>query len=82
LVGITAFSGVLAQSEYWLWSSDRLDSVCVTNRLRARLGKSEVLDLARLNQFLRSTGDVFDGHVRVNPVPTKQIDHLNLEPLQ
>jgi hypothetical protein len=56
--------------------------VCVTNRLRARLGESEVLHLARLNQFLHSTGDVFDGHVRVNPVLIKQIDHLNLEPLQ
>jgi hypothetical protein len=65
-----------------LESGERLDGVCATNRLRACLGKAEVLDLARLNQFLHRAGDVFDRHVRVDPVLIEQVDGLDLEPLE
>ena len=50
--------------------------------LHARFGKTEVLDLACLNQFLHRAGDVFDGHVRVNPMLIEQVDDINLEPLE
>src|SRR6185369_15648112 len=45
---------------------DRLHLVCTTDRLSAGLGKSEMLDLACLDQFLDRTGDILDRHVRVN----------------
>ena len=53
-----------------------------TNRLYACFGKSEVLDLACLDQFLHRAGDVFDGHVRINPMLIEQVDGLDPEPLE
>ena len=52
------------------------------NRLYARLGKSEVLHLARLNQFLHRAGNVFYGHVGVNPMLIQQVDALHPEPFE
>jgi hypothetical protein len=49
-----------------LESGDRLDRVCATDGLHSRFGKAEVLDLALPNQVLHRSGDVFDGHARVD----------------
>ena len=38
--------------------------MCAADRLHARFGKAEVLDLTFLNQLLDRAGDVFDRHVR------------------
>ena len=57
-----------------LKSSQRLDSVCATDRLHACFGKAEVLHLPLLNQFLHRAGDIFDRHVRVNAVLIEQVD--------
>src|SRR5207302_7960314 len=38
--------------------------------------------LALLNQFLHHAGDVFDRHVRVNPMLIEQINCFDLEPLK
>src|ERR1017187_8648979 len=65
-----------------LESSDRLDCVCATDRLNSCFGKAEVLDLAFLNQVLHRSSYVFDRHVRVNPMLIKQVDDINLEPLE
>ena len=62
--------------------SDRLDCMGATNRFCACLRKSEVLDLALLNQILHRSGDVFNRHVRVDPMLVEQIDHIGLEPLE
>ena len=35
-----------------------------------------------LDQVLRRAGDVFDRHVRVNPVLIKRVDDIDLEPLK
>jgi hypothetical protein len=82
-VGITSCSGVPPpQRVFALERGDRLDGVRAANRLHARFGKAEVLDLALLNQFLHRARHVFDGHVRVNPVLIEQVDGLDLEPLE
>jgi hypothetical protein len=52
------------------------------DRLHARLGKPEVLDLAFLDQLPDRAGDVFDRHVRVDAVLVEQIDRVDLEPLE
>ena len=41
-----------------------------------------MLHLASLDQVLYRACDVFDGHIRVNPVLIKQIDGLNPESLE
>ena len=51
-----------------------LDGVGAANGFRAGFGQAEVLDLAGLNQFLHRAGDVFDRHVRVDPVLIEQVD--------
>ena len=60
----------------------RLDRVRAANRLRAGFRQPEVPDLAFLNQVLHGSRDVFDGHVRVDPVLIEQVDGLDLEPLE
>src|SRR5579863_4814375 len=72
--------GSRPQRVFALESSDWLDCVRATYRLHSRFGKTEVLDLACLNQFLHRAGHVFDRHVRVNPVLIEQVDCLYLEP--
>src|SRR5207245_9378264 len=56
------------------WSSD----VCSSDLL----GKSEVLDLTGLNQFLHRASHILYGHVRVNPMLIQQVDGINLQPLE
>src|ERR1700676_1497029 len=51
-----------------LESGDGLDGVSAADRLPARFGKAEVLDLALLNQILHRSRNVFDWHARVNPM--------------
>jgi hypothetical protein len=62
--------------------SDRLDRVCATDRLHSRFRKSEVLDLALVNQFLHRAGHVFDWYVRINTVLIEQVDHIAPESLK
>ena len=50
--------------------------------LHARLGKSEVLDLAFADQVLDRTGDIFDRHVRVDAMLIEQIDDAGLPSLE
>src|ERR1019366_5145673 len=59
-----------------------LNGVCTTDRFCGCLGKSEVLDLACLNQFLHGTRDLFDRHVRIHPVLIQQVDGFDFEPLE
>jgi hypothetical protein len=56
--------------------------VCATDRVHARFRKPEVLDLPVVNQVLHRSGDVFDGHVRVNTVLIEQVDRIDLEPFE
>ena len=69
------------QRVFALEGRDRLDGVGATNRLHARLGEAEVLDLALLNQFLHRPRHVLDGHVRVDPVLIEQVDDSTLSRL-
>ena len=57
---------------------ERLDRVGAANGIYARLGKSEVLDLTGLDQFLHRARHVFDGHVRIDAVLVVEVDHVGL----
>ncbi len=46
------------------------------------LGHAEVLHLAGLDQLLDRAGDVFDRHLRVDPVLVVEVESLDAEPLQ
>ena len=82
-VGITSASGFSPpQRVLALEGGDRLDGVGPTDRLHARLGEAEVLDLAFLNQLLHRPRHVLDGHVRVDAMLIEQVDGLDLEPLE
>ena len=70
------------QRVFALDGGDRLDGVGATDRLHARLGEAEVLDLARLDQLLHRPGHVLDGHVRVDAVLIEQVDGIDPEPLE
>jgi hypothetical protein len=70
------------QRVFALQSRDRLHRVRAADRLHARFGKAEVLDLAFLNQILHRARHVFDRHVRVNPMLIEQVDDIHLEPLE
>ena len=52
------------------------------DRLNARLGKPEVLDLAFLDQVPHRAGDVFDRYVGVDAVLVEEIDGVDIEPLE
>src|SRR5438270_806237 len=41
-----------------------------------------MLHLALLNKVLQGSGDIFDGHVRIDAVLVKQIDDVGLQPLE
>ncbi len=44
--------------------------------------KTEVLDLALLDQVLHCSSYIFDRHGRVDPVLIEQIDHIGLQALE
>jgi hypothetical protein len=56
--------------------------VSATNRLRRCLREAEVLHFALLNQILHRSRHFFDRHVRVDTVLIKEIDGIDLEPLE
>ena len=60
----------------------RLDRMGAADRLRARLGQAEMLDLAGGDQVPDRARDVLDRHVRVDPMLIVEIDDLNPQPLQ
>ena len=60
----------------------RLDGVRAADRLHARLGQTEVSDLAARDQILDRAGDLLDRHGRIDAVLVEQIDPIGLEPLQ
>src|SRR6266567_1596030 len=70
------------QRVFALDRGDRLDGVRPPHRLHARLGKSEVLDLAFADQVLDRAGDIFDRHARVNAMLIEQIDDARLQSLE
>src|ERR1700676_1054126 len=53
-----------------------------TNRLHARFGQTEVLDLAFADEILYRPRDVLDRDVRVDAVLIEQIDSIGLESSQ
>src|SRR5208283_3178801 len=74
--------GSRPQRVFALEGRERLNGMGATNGFHAGFRKAEVLHLACLNQFLHRSRDVFDGHVRVNPMLIKQINRLEPEPLE
>ena len=52
------------------------------DRSRRRLGQTEVLDLALLDQTPDGARDVFDRHVRIHAVLIEEIDRIDTEPFQ
>src|SRR5271157_5461589 len=65
-----------------LHGGDWLNGVRTTDRLNTGLGKTEVLYFALPDQVLYSTGNVFDGHVRIDAVLVKKIDDIGPESFQ
>ena len=65
-----------------LQRGDRLHGMRAPNRLRARLGQTEMLDLAFRDQFLHRAGNVLDRHIGIDAVLIEQIDHVRPKPLQ
>ena len=53
-----------------------------TDRWCGCLRHAEVLDLAGLDEFLDRTGDILDGHIRVDAVLVIEVDGVHAEPLQ
>src|ERR1700730_13298775 len=53
-----------------------------TNRLHARFGQTEVLDLAFANKILYRARDVLNWDVRIDAVLIEQIDPIGLESSQ
>jgi hypothetical protein len=53
-----------------------------TDCLSTCLGKPEVLHLARLNQILYRSRNIFDGHIWVYGVLVEQVNNIDLEPLE
>jgi len=70
------------QRVFALEGRDRLDGVRATNRLRSCFRKAEVFYFSFPNQVFHRARDVFDRHVRVDPVLIEQVDCLDLEPLE
>src|SRR6516162_8105506 len=64
------------QGIFALNRSDRLDGVCTTDRMHARLREAEVLDLTFLDQALHRAGDVFNRNVWVDAMLIEQIDDV------
>jgi hypothetical protein len=52
------------------------------DRLYARLGQTEMPDLAGPDQLLDRARDVLDRHVRIDPVLIEQVDHVEPQTLQ
>ena len=77
LLGLAPPEGVFA-----LQRCERLDGVGAANRFHAGLGKSEVLDLAGLDEFLDGAGHVFDGHVGIDAMLIEKVDGVDLEALE
>jgi hypothetical protein len=59
-----------------------MDRMCAADGLGASLRKSEMMDLAFLDQPLDGAGDVLDRHLGVHPVLVEQIDAIGLEALE
>src|SRR5258705_8992479 len=59
-----------------------LNGVRATDRLDARLGKSEVLYLALSNQILYRSRDLFYRDVRINTVLLEEVDGIDLKTLE
>src|SRR4029077_3916094 len=71
----------------WLFRSalnrgDRLHGMSTTDRLRARLGKPEMLDLPFPDEVRHRARDIFDRHVWIDAVLVEEIDAVDLEPLE
>src|SRR5215470_687180 len=70
------------QRVFALDCSDRLDSMCASNRLRSCFRKPEVFHLTLPNQVLHRSRHVFDRDVWINTVLIEQINDFDLESLE
>ena len=70
------------QRIFVLKRGDRLHRMRAAERLDARLGHAEMLDLALGDQVLDGARDILDRHVGVDAVLVEQVDGLDAEPLQ
>src|SRR3954468_10039866 len=77
LLGAAPPQGVLA-----LDGAHGLDGVRAADGAGSGFGQAEVLDLARLDEFLDRSGDVFDGDIGVDAVLVVQVDGVDSESLQ
>jgi len=59
-----------------------MDGVRATDRLHPCFRKSEVPDLAFLNQILNRSRHVFDWHLRINAMLIEEIDVVGLQSLE
>src|SRR5208337_4507024 len=65
-----------------LESSHRLHCVSTANRLYACFGQTEVFDLTFLDELFDRASDIFNRHIRIDPVLIEQIDHSGLQPFE
>jgi hypothetical protein len=80
-VASTFSSGRRHHSEYSLWTADGLHRVRPTDGWCGSLGQAEVLGLAGFDEVLDRAGDVFDGHLWVDPVLVVEVDGVDAEPV-
>src|SRR5260370_40224350 len=59
-----------------------MDGVGATDRLHSCFRKPEMLYLPFLNQILDRPSNIFDSHVRVNPMLIEEIDVVGLQSLE
>jgi hypothetical protein len=59
-----------------------MDRMGATERLRARLGKAEMLDLACRDEVFHRACHIFDRYIRVNAMLVIQIDNVGFQALQ
>ena len=77
--------GHFPSSTYCLLILDRrhrLYCMCTANRLHSCFRESEMPDFAFADQFLHSTGYIFDWHFWINTMLIEQIDVMRLESLE
>src|SRR5579875_2285410 len=70
------------QRVFALHRRDWLDGVGAPNRFRCRFRKTEMLDLALLNQVLHRARHILDGNLRVDAVLIEQVNRLHTSSLE
>ena len=73
------FGFALPQRVFGLDRGDGQHGVRASDRLRSGFRQPEVQHLARVDEFLDRTGDLFDGNVRVDPVLVVEVDSISAQ---